>query len=147
MDVNFYRCNDDPRKLTKDLGTAVYTATNVVVKNDLTLREPSLELAYNAAIETANYLTFGGKCYFIKPYGITRATGGRMLVQASLDLLTTYDTQIRQLPAISRRTEGSEMQDWYLRDTQQPIRSYRHVVTIAGQTLTWSSKFVLITAG
>jgi len=147
MDVNFYRCNDDPRKLTKDLGTAVYTATNVVVKNDLTLREPSLELAYNAAIETANYLTFGGKYYFIKPYGITRATGGRMLVQASLDLLTTYDAQIRQLPAISRRTEGYEMQDWYLRDAQQPIRSYRHVITIPGSTLAWSDKFVLITAG
>jgi hypothetical protein len=147
MDINFYRCNDDPRVLTKTLGNPVYTATNVVVKNDLTLREPSLELAYNAAIETANYLTIGGKYYFIKPYGITRATGGRMLVQASLDLLTTYDTQIRQLPAISRRTESSEMQDWYLRDTQQPIRSYRHVVTIPGQTLTWSDKFVLITAG
>ncbi len=147
MDVNFYRCNDDPRVLTKTLGTPVYTATNVVVKNDLTLREPSLELAYNSAIETANYLSFGGKCYFIKPYGITRATGGRVLIQASLDLLTTYDAQIRQLPAISRRTEGYDMQDWYLRDAQQPIRSYRHVITIPGATLAWSDKFVLITAG
>lgn len=147
MDAVFYRCTNDPRVLTKTLGTALYTATNVIVKHDLTPREPTLELAYNSAIETANYLTMGGKYYFIKPYGITRAPGGRMIINATLDLLTTYDTQIRDLPAISRRTEGYEMQDWYLRDAQQPIRSYRHVITIPGSTLTWSSDYVIITAG
>ncbi len=146
MVVTFYTCTDDPRVLSKVL-TQVYTAQNVNIKSELSIMEPILELAYRPEIEACNYLSFDGKYYYVKPGGMIRAPGYRLIVQTQLDVLKTYDTQIRKLPGIATRTAQQDLQEAYLPDQQQRVLAFRTYVTQPIGSFSWSPYFMLLTAG
>lgn len=146
MQVLFYTCTDDPRTVSKTL-QLVATKTDVHIKRDLSIMEPELELAYSADIEGCNYLAFDGKYYFVKPAGMIRATGGRLIIQARLDALKTYDTQIRALPGIATRTAQQDLQEAYLTDAQQRVLAFRTYTTQYIGSFAWSPYYALLTAG
>lgn len=146
MQVLFFTCTDDPRTLSKSL-QLVATKMDVHIKRDLSINEPELDLAYSADLEGCNYLAFDGKYYFIKPGGMIRATGGRLIIQARLDVLKTYDTQIRALPGIATRTAQQDLQEAYLTDSQQRVLAFRTYVTQYIGAFSWSPYFMLLTAG
>ena len=146
MQVLFYSCTDDPRTVSKEL-QLVASKNDVHIKRDLSIMEPELELAYSADLEGCNYLAFGGKFYFVKPGGMIRATGGRLIIQARLDVLKTYDTQIRRLPGIATRTAQQDLQEAYLPDQQQRVLAFRTYVTQPIGSFSWSPYFMLLTAG
>lgn len=147
MQVLFYTCTDDPRTVSKRL-QLIASKIDVHIKRDLSIMEPELELEYSADIEGCNYLAFDSKYYFVKPAGMIRATGGRLIIQARLDVLKTYDTKIRALPGIPARVEDPAVADWYLHDSRQPVRAYRSIVTRPGNDMYFdTAHFLLLTAG
>lgn len=147
MIVQFFYTADDPRVLSKSL-TSIITVSDVTPKSDLTIMEPIIELAYNPAIETSNYLSFDGRYYYIRPEGIVRSPGSRVIVLAALDVLKTFDTQIRALHGIPARVEDPAAADWYLHDSRQPVRAYRSIVTRPGNDMYFdTAHFLLLTAG
>lgn len=106
MTLTVYNISDDPRKLTKTLGTAIGTYT-VNPTDNCDILNPVVSVhstGQNAFPLNANYATLSdtGRQYFIKD--ITLGTGGKVFVHLAVDVLGTYDTDIKNCNCCVRRT-------------------------------------------
>ena len=102
MKVIFYSVTDDPRVVTKTLGTAIKTLTGVHTKGDCSIIRPTLELAYDSSITGCNYMYVEdwNRYYYIDELTVSSQ---RLYVSAHVDVLKTYDSYIRKCKAILRR--------------------------------------------
>lgn len=107
MTLTVYKISDDPRKLTKTLGEAIDTYTVNPTENcDILNPVVSIHsVGDNAFPLDANYATLSdtGRQYFIKD--ITLGTGGKVFVHLAVDVLGTYDSQIRACQCCITRAE------------------------------------------
>ena len=92
LTLTLYNVTDNPKKVNKTLGNAVYTFNNNVKPTDpCDLLNPSFIIDYDVGDFSANYCTVGApfnRNYFITDVEIL--TGGRKKLICSVDVLTTY---------------------------------------------------------
>lgn len=128
LTLTVYNISDDPRKLTKTLGSAVGTYTvNPTDNCDILNPVVSIHSTGTGAFPlTANYATLSdtGRQYFIKD--ITLGTGGKVYVHLAVDVLGTYDSQIRGCDCTITRAQwtGRTM----IPDDQFPLNTNRRLI-------------------
>lgn len=131
MTLTVYSITDDPRKLTKTLGDEKGTYTvNPTDNCDVLNPVVSIHSVGTGAFPLdANYATLSdtGRNYFIKD--ITLGTGGKVFVHLSVDVLGTYDGQIRNCPCTITRAQwtGRTM----IPDDQFPLNTNNREIRVA----------------
>ena len=121
-----YNNTDNPKTVNKTLSeTPTHTAT-ITPYQPLSELTGTIILAYNSALDSANYCSFGSKYYFITDRILL--TGGKIQLTLRVDVLMTYKTAIKNCPAILARTETKEAQDIYIADPDYPIEQYKKIV-------------------
>ena len=107
--VNIGSTADDPRTLDKTvswIGGDTPTDFSCIPTDTCDILSPTLILAYNNAILTANYVYISdfGRFYFISDPAIV--TGGRIIIKLSVDVLMTYSVGIKNCPCCITRNEN-----------------------------------------
>ena len=128
MSVQFYKIDDDPRVLDKNLGTAILSLPNVKFKDNVDILNPTLEISYYAILLTANYMFIGdfGRYYYITD--ITTNNLG-LIITGKVDVLKTYSSDIYALKAIIARQEDNSKCNAYLRDEKWATLEKQQVIT------------------
>lgn len=114
MNVMFFRYAGDPDMLDKQLGTAVYTQSNLKPFEQIDDLNVRLIMDYNTALRTCTYLIASeagqsDRCYFIT--GRMWLTGGRIALICSIDVLETYSAAIKAMDCIIKRTSSDPDQN------------------------------------
>lgn len=127
MTVTFYSVDDDPRVVTKTLGTATLTLTNVKLKNDTDVINPVLELGNNANLLGSNYFYIQE---FGRYYNVTdqKTNSLGLFVSGHVDVLKSWDSDIRGLNCIVKRNE--KKYNAYIPDERIMMSAYENVMTI-----------------
>lgn len=133
MTVSFYDVHDDPKVLNKELGTALLTLNNVKLKGEVDEFNPTLELANNVNLESANYFYIHdwGKYYYKIP-NETNNLG--FIVRGEEDVRMTWKEQILNQYGIVGRQEmpsdknGNQMYNCYIGD-ERIMQENRSLVT------------------
>lgn len=104
MSLTLYVNGSDNRKIGKTL-TSPTTAQILEIKRPCTITNPTIILHYINGIFDYNYcyLSEFNRYYFIDEIEVL--TGGRVSIKCSIDVLETYQTQIKLLNAILLRGE------------------------------------------
>lgn len=114
MVANFYNYGGDPLVLDKSLGNAVYTVSNMVPYEILDDTHAKLILDYNTNLDLCNYVVTNGKNYFITSR--SKQTGHKIELICEVDVLMTYNTAIKELNVLVKRTsadpEKNETAGW-----------------------------------
>ena len=136
MTITFYRITDDKKQVSKTLNstTKIKDSTGVI-KTDCSVMEPRLEMEYDIALITANYMYIPdfGRYYFIDRID----TGAqRLFIQGHIDVLQTYSAQIRNLTCVIERQEDRDLAELYLTDKAFRAEN-RHTIA----TRRWDAKF------
>lgn len=113
--------------------------TNVV--NPEILIEHANPTGYNYA-----FIPEFNRYYFINEF--TSVRNGLWRVRLAVDVLETYKTQIKQMPAIIDKQQNKKNSNLYLNDGSYVIdsRSYNTILNFSGG-FNDGGKFILITAG
>lgn len=143
MTVRLYAIDDDPKTLSKSADPQGGTLVTGTIRDVADVLNPSIVFDGNITGYNYMYIPDFGRFYFLDPPVILRT--GLTMLSGHVDVLTSFDTDIRKLPAIPVRSASDG--DWYLRDNRQPVRAYRTIWTAEGTELAYDSNFVLITAG
>lgn len=128
MTVTFYKVTDDPRTVSKTLGTAIVTLNNVKTKDNCSITAPELELAYTANLTKCNYIYIQdwGRYYFVDKMTVSQQ---RIIIAAHIDVLMTYATEIKKCTGIIKRQEktgaGSKT-NLYLNDKAFISKAYNN---------------------
>lgn len=124
MVVKFYKTEDAPNVVNKVLSNEI-VKSNVHPVHPCNILQPTLEIDANTTLYTYNYAyipDFGRYYYMSAP---TLTTGGKMIVQLSVDVLKTYVADIRSCSATILRTESVPT---LVPDDKLPIDSNRYFV-------------------
>lgn len=106
MTLQFKKTSDDVRKLSKSF-TALGDPVPAIPTQNCSVINPIWLLAYSASYESATHVTcsaFNGRTYFIND--IVMSTGGKCFVHATVDVLTTYATEIKACSGTVLRSES-----------------------------------------
>lgn len=127
MTLTFYNYKGENNRVTKDIGQAVLTLTDVKFKDNVDEFNPVLELKYAVDLEAVNYFYIDelGKYYFKIP---NETTGIGFIVRGHEDVLMTYDRGIRQQTCVIAR--NSSKFNSYIPDDRMHKSSFVHVMTI-----------------
>lgn len=116
---------------------------DVIFKADETKNNPTLELAYNPALNDANYVYINNYYYYITDRTYSK---NRVIFQLKPDLLMTFKSDILNLGVILARQEHEF--NTYLKDTEQAILTKRVVDTReADHGFNTTDTFILATCG
>jgi len=104
MIATFFKCNDDPRVLNKNL-TPV-KQKNVEIYGNCSVITPVLSLVYDSVLLSCNYVQLNewNTYYFINNFNVDNAK--RLYVISSLDDLYTYRSEIVNCYGTAIRNEG-----------------------------------------
>lgn len=105
MIVNLYRCSDDRRVVSKTL-TPIATNVSIIPKEQLDILMPRIRLAWNSSYLSANYMQIPdlGRYYYISDMILN--IGHNIDIFGNVDVLKTYDAQIRAITATIIRSES-----------------------------------------
>ena len=105
MTLQFKKTADDVRKLDKSF-TALGNAVTANATQNCSIIHPVWLLAYSANYETATHVSCSefGRTYFIND--IVMSTGGKCFVYATVDVLTTYASNIKACSGTVIRSES-----------------------------------------
>lgn len=109
---------DDPRVVSKST-TNVSTGVDMTPKGNFDLCTPLVVLAYNTAYLGANYAYIPELARYYYINDMVLSPGSQIVLQLAVDVLKTWDTQIRACEGVVVRSEsiGSN----YLPDDKYPI--------------------------
>lgn len=119
MNVSFYKSNDDPRKLGKTMQPVVNNISCSVF-NNCSLITPTILIAFNPDIINANYMYISDfdRWYFIVDISVD--IGKKMYVQCVIDVLQTYENEIKNCTATCVRNGGIG-RPTYIPDNSLPL--------------------------
>lgn len=122
MVVTFYNVSEDPRKVNKTLGMAIWTASGELhaKTNNLKLSIKLPGTVHNVVTQS-NYVfidTFT-KYYYLESYDIENNC---IIINLNQDVLMSYRTQIRELTATIARNETDY--NGYLKDANYNAVAY-----------------------
>lgn len=105
MTVNLYRCSDDRRVVSKTL-QVISANISIVPKERFDLLKPMIRLAWNSAYLGANYMYISdlSRYYYIED--MILSPGHYIDIIGSVDVLKSYDAQIRAITATIIRSES-----------------------------------------
>lgn len=105
MILNLYRCTDDRRVVSKTL-TPIASNVSIVPKERLDLINPFIRLAWNSSYLSANYMYISelNRYYYISDMQLN--PGHYIDIIGNIDVLKTYDAQIRSMTATIIRSES-----------------------------------------
>ena len=126
MNVEFYTCSDDPRKISKTMQSV--KTTNCTVYNGCSVTSPVIMLRYDPSIITCNYFRIPewNKWYSIADYSVDNAK--TLYVTGMIDVLYTYKDQILECDATAIRNEGVGSPT-YIPDSSLPLYPESDYVT------------------
>lgn len=147
MYIRLYSIDADPRQLTKITESTSYDQKQGTLRDPTDFLNPSVMFEGNLHGYNYMYIPDFNRYYFLDP-PVTVRNGLTQLI-GHVDVGQTFDTEIRKIPAIGARTakQGEGFADWYLRDSRQPVRSYRTIDTYYGNSMEYGETMVFITAG
>lgn len=120
MIITIGTTSDDRRKLTKYFSGK---EINVQLKSPCDILNPVFVLAYDTSYLTANYLHCPdfNRYYFIN--NIQVLTGNRIELSCSVDVLMSYNAEIKNLYCNVVRTEDSTKRSIYMSDSAKPLEA------------------------
>lgn len=110
MQLQYGKCNSDPRVVDKRPYFGVLHTTDILAKNTISDREPVVVIAATAGntdASTCNYANMGGMYYYIDDVDLL--PGGRYALHMRLDALTSYADSIKNLSAVVVRQAGANV--------------------------------------
>lgn len=121
INVKFYTNTSDKRYLTKTLTNEV--SKDCQITEDCDILNPTLEVNIFSGLSSKNYMYISNwkRKYFID--SITVTSGGRAIIKGHIDVLSTYATEIKKLPAIVCRQE--KIYNNYLNDEFYQTKQYK----------------------
>lgn len=152
MNIVFYSCSDDPKKVDKAMRTAIASANVINTDDNISLLTPSFIVVSNSEYLRATHVfcaALGNRYYFTGD--ITLLTGGKMLIPCSIDPLTTFAEGIKRSPCIVTRSAKYEYPTLYI-DSQLPVSPNKVEIEygkFAGEmfTTTATQSYLLTTIG
>ncbi len=118
---SFYNYGGNARKISKDLGSAAASTGNCEPYNTTDSMNPSILCEYIAGVAGCNMAIVSdgtvSKTYFITSVSYT--TGGKMIVNLHVDVLSTYGGQILGCAAVCERTSNNDSINARIPDPQQ----------------------------
>lgn len=145
MNVNFYVCNDDKRKVNKNISPT--SSVNCKVKDNCTLDNPVIILDKDSVPNwvTSNYCYISDfrRYYFIED--VTLMTGGRIAIKCKCDVLMSFSGSIRSLNGVIERQEY--LYNDYITDNNAPVRSERLISYHQVGSVNGSSILLTVTSG
>ena len=150
MNIVFYKIKDDKRTLNKTINstTKVKELTGNI-KTDCDIMNPELETSYHTEIMTANYMYIAAfsRYYFIDKITVSAQ---RLYIQAHVDVLTTYKTDIVKLRCVIERQQDKNKCSMYVPDKAFKAES-RKIVSIRQLSNKFykasNSSYILTTGG
>lgn len=103
MTAEFFICDDDKRNLYKN-PVPVFAADFVFYENS-SIYQPRLRIAYNANIQSCNYMYIVGLNRFYYIDNIIFNNAGEMIITGLIDVLQTYHDQIENVTCNIARYE------------------------------------------
>lgn len=118
MLIDLLYTTDDPRVVSKST-TNVSTGVDMTPKGNFDLCTPLVVLAYNTAYLGANYAYIPELARYYYINDMVLSPGSQIVLQLAVDVLKTWDLQIRACEGVVVRSEsiGSN----YLPDDKYPI--------------------------
>ena len=153
MIVYFYKIADDRKVVDKttDSTTLVKTCNSVHYKDDVDILNPTLEIAYDATLTTANclYVPDWNRYYYIN--NITTGMQ-RLFFECHVDVLKSYTSEIKDLYCVVQRQEDINKANLYLPDYMFRAKSIKTVSTPyifpnSPHTFTKNQSIILTTGG
>lgn len=148
MTITFYRITDDKRQVSKTLNSTTKLKDSTgEIKSDCSVMNPRLEMSYDAALITANYMYIPdfGRYYFIDRID---TSAQRLFIQGHIDVLQTYSEQIRDLTCVVARQEAENKSNLYLNDEIWKNLQIRQAVPLAfPKSFDKDGSFVFVTGG
>ena len=116
-----YKISDSPNTLNKTLGTGK-TITSLKPYRDCSILSPRFILDYDSTVLGYNYIYISafGRYYYIDD--ITIATAQTMVISCSVDVLMSFNTDIKNCPINVIRTNTAPT---YVPDNSLPIDTSR----------------------
>lgn len=120
MTITIGTTSDDSLKLTKSFSGNDVT---VQLKSPCDILNPVFVLAYNTSYLTANYLYCSdfNRYYFIN--NVQVLTGNRIELPCSVDVLMSYNNQIKRLICNVKRNQDSKIRSIYMSDSAKPLEA------------------------
>ena len=110
MQLQYGKCNSDPRVVDKRPYFDVLHTTDILAKDTISDRAPVVVIAAmvsNSDAPSCNYATLGGMYYYID--AVDMLPGGRYALHMRLDVLTSYADSIKNLSAVVTRQAGANV--------------------------------------
>lgn len=110
MTITLYTNNSEDNRVTKDLTQLTTPPLTGTLREASSVLHPSVLIAGEAPAATCNYMYIAefGRYYFVTD--IVTVRNGLYMISGRVDVLMTYDAQIRAHKAIVKRQEN----DWNL---------------------------------
>lgn len=108
MQLQYGKCNSDPRVVDKRPYFDVLHTTDILAKDTISDRAPVVVIAAaasNTDATTCSYAFFGGMYYYIDDVDLL--PGGRYALHMRLDVLTSYADSIKNISAVVVRQAGA----------------------------------------
>lgn len=145
MEIKFYQNTDDKRVINKTLGTAK-TLSSCQLIDESSIINPVIEIDIDTSLYAYNYayIAYFGRYYYIT--NITVLDGTRMRINMAVDVLKSFESQIKECYVNSRRNENSF--DMYLPDDRTiESRFIRYSQKFPHSFDDESASYILITVG
>lgn len=126
MNVEFYTCSDDPRKISKTMQSVKSAVCTVY--DGCSITSPTIMLRYDPDIITCNFFRIPewNRWYSIADYSVDNAK--TLYVTGMIDVLYTYKDQILACDATAIRSEGVG-RPTYIPDSSLPLYPESDYVT------------------
>lgn len=108
MQLQYGKCNSDPRVVDKRPYFQTLHTTDILAKDTISDRAPVVVIAATAGntdAPTCNYASMGGMYYYIDDVDLL--PGGRYALHMRLDVLTSYADSIKNISAVVVRQAGA----------------------------------------
>lgn len=103
--VSLYFCSDDNRVVSKNL-QHIITVNGLEPSEPLSVIEPRVVVEYNGAFPmSVNYMSCWGRYYFVTNIELIR--GQRAILTGKVDVLKTYESDIRNSQGLCIRNENT----------------------------------------
>lgn len=121
FNLTLFSTSDDPHKVEKKLSQIATVGINPT--GEIDILSPTFIINYNSIFLSANYCycPFLSRYYFIT--GMSLEIGKQIKIEASVDVLMSYATQLKECTACVTRSESVGSND--VVDTQLPINQHQ----------------------
>lgn len=142
MNIYLYKTADENNRLNKTLSGEI--ALTGALREECDILSPSIKIESTANLSGYNYCYIPdfGRYYFAE-FTIIRT--GLWTVSCSVDVLMSYEAQIKALPAIAGR--NTSRANYYLSDNMQKVYANARVQTKLFPSGFSGASYILTTAG